>query len=224
MKLVLFLTLTLMLTAPAALSAPRIQAPEGRQNLLEQPIEAELDVRNIVMLMSSLSTQTKIPIGLELSPFDNLSVAQGARLRVNNQTLSEVLNVIVKKNPLYTWKIENGVVNVFPVPDKRDNLLKQLLETKLEKFEIAQRATRYMLRAAIIEATPVKSLLEKQKLLPDYESFQSRDFDPIGSNIALSFSNASVSEVLNRVAKDTLTRYWVLSRHQKNKRYVVLSI
>ena len=97
----------------------------GSQDLLRMPIDnLDLEAANIGLLLSEFASKQKVPIGLEVSPEDNLLHAKPMRLQIKNATLADALNSIVKQNPLYTWKVQDEVVNVFPVEAKGDPLLR----------------------------------------------------------------------------------------------------
>ena len=146
------------------------------------------------------------------------------RLQIKNATLADALNSIVKQNPLYTWKIQDEVVNVFPVDAKRDPLLKDVLETKLEKFSIPHGMTRFDLRQTLSKVPAIKTLLTQHQVVPENQSFMSRDFVPLGRGYGLEVSNVSVAALLNQVVRNSQTKYWVVLRHGDRKQYFVLNL
>jgi hypothetical protein len=75
---------------------------------------------------------------LEISPDDDLSQTKPIRLKIKHGTLADALKSIVEQNPVYTWKLEDNVVNVLPLAANRDPLLRDVLEVRLEKFSIPQ--------------------------------------------------------------------------------------
>ena len=78
-----------------------------------------------------------MPIGVEVSPEDDLLKDRRIVLQMNGATLRDVLNSLVSQNPLYTWDIEDGVINVYP-RGNREPLLRALLEAKIETFRITK--------------------------------------------------------------------------------------
>ena len=84
-----------------------------------------------------------IPIGLEVSSADDLSITKSITIDIKDGTLEDVLQSIMNHNPLYSWEIRDNVVNVFPQEANRDLLLKQALETKLEKVSIHKETRRF---------------------------------------------------------------------------------
>jgi len=210
---ILFL-LTLAMVMPT-LAAPRLveSVETANQGLIDTQIDS-LDIRasNIHLMLSRLSAATKIPVGLEVSPNDDLLVNRDMKLQIQKGTLRTALDSIIKENPLYTWKLQDGVVNVLPTDPNRDHLIRAVLETKLESLTIKRGMSRFALRQTVTAMSEVQSVLAKENVHPENQSFMSRDFDPLGRNFSLQVSNASVTEVLNRVIRDSQTNYWVVVR------------
>jgi RHS repeat-associated protein len=70
----------------------------------------------------------------------------------------------------------------------------------------------------------VYALLARENVHPENQSFMSRDLDLLGTNFSLEVSNVSVTEVLNRVIRDSQTNYWVVVRQGERKEYFVLNL
>jgi len=195
------------------------------QDLLRRPINnLDLEAANIGLLLDSFSAQTKVPTGLELSSDDDLSIPKRIRLEIKHGTLRDVLDSVVKQNPLYEWKIEDEVVNIFPKSANRDALLKEVLETKLDKFSIDRGMTRFSFRQALTTTQALKSVLLQHKVVPINETFMSRDFDPLGRNYTLEASNLSISTLLNQVVRDSQTKSWIVLRYGEKKQYLVINL
>lgn len=96
----------------------------------------KLEAQNLHMLLLQFSEKTSIPVGFEVSPKDDLSLTKRFKIQIEHGMLTEVLEAIVLQDPVYTWRIRDGVVNIFPQECCRDPLLKELLNTELEKFSI----------------------------------------------------------------------------------------
>jgi hypothetical protein len=223
---VLQLILTLLIMTYAQVVTGFTQTSSGgSQDLLSMPIDnLELEAANIGLLLSEFASKKKVPIGFEVSPEDDLLQTKPMRLQIKNATLADVLNSIVKQNPLYTWKIQDEVVNVFPVEAKRDPLLRDVLEMKLGKFSIPRGMTRFDLRQSLGKVPAIKTLLTEHKVVPENQSFMSRDFVPLGQGYGLEVSNVSVSALLNQVVRDSQTKYWIVLRYGDSKQYFVLNL
>lgn len=226
MRLSQALAILLLIFASFGISAEPSPSVEVTQDLLSRPIDnLDLEATNIGRLLDRFSFQTKIPIGLEVSSDDDLSATKKRmRLEIKHGTLRDVLDSVVKQNPLYEWKIEDQVVNVFPKDANRDAVLKEVLETKLDRFSVYRNMTRFTFRQALTTTPPVKQLLLQHNVLPDNQSFMSRDFVPLGRNYTLEASNLSVASLLNRVIRESETKSWLVLRYGKGKRYFVVNL
>jgi len=225
MKVLLIFVALVMMMSPAN-TATLAQTPrEENQGLITLPISnLALEASNINLLLSEFSAQTKIPIGLEVSPYDDLSTTRIIRLQIKQGTLADALNSIVKQNSLYTWKIQDEVVNVFPTDANRDLLLREVLETKLEKFSLPRGAGRFTLRQTLSTMPAITMILTEHHVVPHVQSFMSRDFAPLGREYGLEASNVSVSALLNQVIRDSHTKYWIMLRCGDRKQYFVLNL
>jgi hypothetical protein len=217
---------TLAMVMPT-LAVPRLDLSfeAVNQGLIDGPIH-NLDIRasNIHLMLSRLSAATKIPVGLEVSPNDDLMLDREMKLQIHNGTFRTALDSLVKQNPLYTWKIQDGVVNVLPTDPNRDHLIRAVLETKLKRLNIKRGMSRFALRQTVTAMSEVQLVLAEENVHPENQSFMSRDFDPLGKNFSLEVSNVSVTEVLNRVIRDSQTNYWVVLRQGERKEHFVLNL
>lgn len=222
---ILFVVTLLIVTNSLAVGRLGQSREKANQGLIDGSID-NLDLKgsNIHLMLSRLSAATKIPIGLEVSPDDNLSIDRDMKLEIQKGTLRIALDSIVKQNPLYTWKIQDGVVNVVPTDPNRDHLIRAVLETKLQRFVVQPGMSRFAFRQTVTAIPEIKSLLEQENVHPENQSFMSRDFDSLGRSFSLEVSNVSVIELLNRVIRDSQTSYWVILRQGERKEYFVLNL
>lgn len=201
------------------------QTPRGNnQELLNMPIKnLNLKAANISVLLSDLSTQKNLPIGLEVSPQDDLSKTKTVRLQIKSGTVADVLTSIVKQNPLYTWKIQDGVINVLPVEANRDPLLREVLETRLEKFSMERGMGKFYVRQTLSTIPAIKTILTQHKVVADNSAW-SRDFTPLGRGYELEASNISVSGLLNKIVRESQTKYWIVQRYGDRRQYFILNL
>ena len=221
----LFVVVALVIASTHVVSGFQRAASGGTPDLLSVRIDdLELEAVNIHVLLEELSDQKNIPIGLEVSSYDNLSQPKPIRLRIQHGTVADALNSIVKQNPLYSWKIQDDVVNVFPVEGSRDPVLLQVLETKLEKFSIPRGTTRFTVRQTLSTMPAITTLLNQYNVVPEIQSFMSRDFRPLGRGYELEASNISVCALLNKIVRESQTKYWIAVRNGDKKQYFVLNL
>ena len=95
----------------------------------------KIDTQNVVDFFADLSLTYDIPIGLEIATNENKSTRYYTQLEKRGH-YAELLTQFVARYTQYTWKIEDGVVNVFPQDSYRDLLSKDLLAVKIERFSV----------------------------------------------------------------------------------------
>jgi hypothetical protein len=154
---------------------------------------------------------------LKVATDDDLSITRRITIDVKDGTVQDVLNSVVSQNPIYTWELRDHVINVFPRERNRDVLLKEVLETRLQKISIDKQTTRFSLRQALCENAAVKKILSVHNVKPANEMFTSRDFGKFGRDFAFAASNVSVAIVLNSVIRESQTKYWVIMRYGDHK-------
>lgn len=194
-------------------------------NLLHFPIRnLQVQGKNIHSILSAIADQSDIPIGLELSLADDLFISRSITIDIKDGTLKDLLNSIVNQYPIYAWEIRDNVVNVFPREAHRDLVIKQILDTNLEKVSISKETRRFNFRETLCKNEAVMKILNVNNITPANESFTSRDFGTLGRNFSLSASNVSVLTVLNRVIRETQTKYWIIMRAGDRRQYLVLNL
>jgi len=200
-------------------------AQNKREELLHSPLKnVQMQADNIDLLLSRLSEQYDLPIGFEVAIDDDVSVTRRITIRMKEGTVQEVLDSIVNQNPTYKWEMRDDVINVFPRDRSRDILLKEMLETRLEKVSIDKQTTRFMLRQMLCENAAVMKILSVYNVTPANETFTSRDFGNVGRDFSFSASDVSIATVLNRVVRNSLTKYWIIMRFGDKKQYLVLNL
>ena len=98
------------------------------------------------------------------------------------------------------------------------------LETKLDKVSIDKETTRFTLRETLCKNDAVMKILNLNDTIPANESLGSRDFGKLGGEFSFEGSNVSIGTLLNRVIRDSQTKYWMLMRHGEQKQYLMLNL
>lgn len=193
-------------------------------DLLRLPVKnLHVQGTNINLILSRVSEQNNIPIGLEISLADDLAASENIAIDLADGTVEDVLNSIVNQYPIYSWEIRDRVINVFPKEGHRDSVLKEILETKLEKISI-HKETRFNLRETLCKNDAVMKILDLNNVTPSNESFSSRDFGNLGRNFSLEEANVSIATVLNHVIRESQTKYWIIMRYGNKKQFLVLNL
>jgi hypothetical protein len=179
---------------------------------------------NIHLILAKVSDQNKIPIGLEVSLADDLASSENISVDVRDGTLEDVLNSVVNQYPIYSWEIRDDVINVFPREGHRDPVLKEVLDTKLEKISISKETVRFNLRETLCKSDAVMKILNLNNVTPSNETFSSRDFIRLGRDFSFEASNISLTTILNYIIRESQTKYWTIMRYGDRKQYLVLNL
>jgi len=199
-------------------------APKEHGNLAEMQLRAvSVKSQNLLTALSDIANTYGVPIGLEVSPEDDLLKGRNIVVRLESGTLKEVLDSVVSQNPLYTWDVEDGVVNVFP-KGNREPFLKTLLETRVGKFSITPNTSRFTLRVNLTGSPELKDVLDNFGVKADNQIFLSRDAASLGKDFSLELSDVTVKYILNRVIKDSGAKYWMVNRDGPQGEYLLLNL
>lgn len=167
-------------------------------------------------------TEYGIRLGIELAEekLPPLTPRRGIDLKVPETNVKDFLDAVVAKDPRYTWKLEGGVVHVWPKTE-RDTLITTLLDTKISHFTFAGGVSRYHVQHEILKLPEISSLL---------------DFAGVSPLIFLNFanqmkfekatvfdeSNVSLRELLDKLLLKTEIKQWVIMRWGENSEYITL--
>lgn len=200
---------------------PTVKRPDNPADLPMRSVS--IKASNIHLALVDISDTYKVPVGLEVSPDDDLLKERGIVVRLDSGTLRDVLNAVAAQHPLYTWEIVDGVVNVFP-KGGREPLLKALLETRMGNFHVGQGASRFTFRENLTKSPEVRGVLAAYGVKSNNEIFVSRDMKALGLGASLELWDVSVRAVLNRVIRDSETRYWLVNRDGPERQYLLLNL
>ncbi len=140
-------------------------------------------------------------------------------VKVQNGPLKAAMNQIVRQMENYRWEVNEGVINFVPSCG-RDEILEELLETRIEKFRLPSGGT-------------VDDITKVIKGLGEFSMWMKRNnlyFNPTrtGSSIlleaqyrrklesSLNFCDLSFRELLNRITKSKKGG-WILKRRVKTR-------
>ena len=155
---------------------------------------------SMVSFVASIAQAYGATIGLEIDttePNPNLEIA------VDDATIEDVLNAVVKFKPTYSWSKSTNAFALFP-KDRRN----PLLDTVIASFQVSD----------VDHADAVNKLLS----LPDVEAkmIAARLYRVVATNqvetnakrISLRLSNVTMRQVLDSIANDSGSRFWILQR------------
>ncbi len=85
-------------------------------------------------------------------------------VNLDDASIEKVMNTIVGQMENYTWKINDGVVNIFPKSAARDKRFQELLNTRIENFAVVKGLPVATITAAIIALPEFQAFLKKENL------------------------------------------------------------
>jgi hypothetical protein len=174
---------------------------------------------SIAQILDRLAWDYEIPLGIELGD-DNLTPRREITLDLPETNLKDFLNSVIAKDPRYTWKLEGGVIHVWPVSE-RDTLLAALLDEKISHFAIMGEVSTYGIYQDIMDLPEIKSKLVVAGVEP--LTFRGPgSWAKLGKETLFSESNLTLRELLDRIVLKTEIRQWVISRGGKNSEYITL--
>jgi hypothetical protein len=215
---ILFCIATLMFLASAQISFGH--SPE--KDLLEQPVRMlNVNAENIFSALSEIVSKCKVPIGFEsaLEGNENLEV----HINIRKGSLRDVLDAIVEQDYRYEWKLTDGVINIYPKV-RRDDFLRDLLNTQVHQFNIMKGTSRFSIRVGITDLPEIKAKLEDKKISRDIAAWTNADYVEASPGFILSMSDATVREILNQIIKTSEAKFWALRRTGEGYQFLNLNL
>jgi len=193
---------------------------DSQESLLDQRIDLHMADATLMHVLSTLSVTHRVPIGFEDSAADQNEPK--LVLETANGSLKEILDSIVKQEPLYRWEVVDGVINFVPAND-RDPFIETLLNTSVSNYDPGKWTIKFQLRDAIENVPEVKKLLESnKKTFAKYQDYVSYPSIYTKEDVDLRISNTTVRGILNRIVRISEHKSWSISWTDKEKN--VLSI
>ena len=182
--------------------------PQGDANndLLNRPVELHLTKETLMLVLSTLSVEHRVPIGVEYS----LADANESKISVDvaHNSLRNVLDLITKQEPAYRWEMVDGVINFIPTRE-RDSFIEELLNTRVAHFNPGKWTIIFEVRDAIGDTPEVKRLLDSQgKRLAKYSDYAYSPSIYTNKDVDLSTSSTTVRGILNKIIRDSEHREW----------------
>ena len=160
-------------------------------------------------LLTRLSLDYDIPLGLEVSPDEQLS--NHYRVELSEGTVADLMSQIISQNEQYDWVIENGVVNVFPRDKYRDGFLAELLTVRIRSFAVDKNSDGWKLQNDLVHIPEVKAVIDPHGMQIG-TNFSGFYIPQLGPNFSLKVSDITFKALLNRVISESpLARIWIIS-------------
>jgi hypothetical protein len=173
----------------------------------------------IDQVINLLASEYDIPVGIELGD-EKRTPYQKINLDLPGTNLKDFLDSVIATDPRYTWKLEGGVIHVWPVKE-RDPLLANLLDEKISHFSIIGEASRYRVYNDIVDLPEIRSKLVIAGVEPMI-FLASGSMRKLPKETLFTETNLTLRELLDRIILKTEIRQWVISRWGKNSEYISL--
>lgn len=205
----------------SAHSGPALQQ-DSDERLLDQKIELHMNDVTLMHVLSTLSVIYRVPIGFEASAADRNEPK--VVLESDKSSLKEILDSIVKQEPLYRWEIVDGVINFIPAQD-RDSFIETLLNTSISTYDPGNWTIKFELRDAIANTPEVKKLLESnKKTLAKYQDYVYHPSIYTKKDVDVRMSNTTVRGILNRIVRISEHKSWTINWSDKEKNILAISL
>lgn len=170
----------------------------------------QIEREGIAELFSALSFTYNIPVGLEIARSgDRLSLY---RIDFQKGTLSDLLAQFVAQHDEYTWKIENGVLSVFPKEDHRDPVVRELLLTEISSFSVREKTSAWSFGQNLLSTPETKRILELYGTTYDTGRVGGFYIQQLGQKFSFQVSGVQLKSILDKVIKESpVARNWFVS-------------
>lgn len=189
-------------------------------DLLSRQIKATaINGASIAQVMEILASEYEIPVGIELGD-EKRTPHRGFNLDLPQTNLKDFLNSVIAMDPRYTWKLEGGIIHVWPVSE-RDTLITSLLNEKISHFSIVGEVSRYAIYSDIMDLPEIRSKL----VIAGVEPLTFRgpgSWTKLGKDTFFKEANLTLRELLDKIVLKTEIKQWVISRWGKNSEFITL--
>jgi hypothetical protein len=188
-------------------------------NFLDEKINLSIKTGNIFQISSGLAFD-RVPIGFEgATDFDIKSDVRN--IKIENGTLREILDSIIKQEPKYTWEAQDGIVNIYPI-QSRDEILKVLLETNIKDFWSRKETGKPQISRNINNSEEVSKFLDSKKvrLLISTRTKPYAEEELIPDT---DLSNTNLRKILNKIVLENKdSKFWSVWRSTNEERDIFL--
>ena len=212
------LKFTLFVLASILIAGESVRAQDNavaktKLELAQMRLEnVQIEREGIGELFSAFSFTYNIPIGLEIARSgDRLSLY---RIDFQKGTLSDLLAQFVAQHDEYTWKIENGVLSVFPKEEYRDQVVRELLVTEISSFSVAEKTSAWSFGKSLLSTPETKRILELSGTTSDTGRVGGFYIQQLGQKFSFEVSGIRVKSILDKVIKESpVARNWIISNN-----------
>lgn len=210
LKVVCCLLASVLIAAPLAQGCVRASQ---KVDLAQMPLEnVRIKVQSIEEFFSHLSFSYDIPVGLEVAQND--SQLDVYRIDFKRGTLSDLLMTFVAEHNQYAWRIEGGVVSVFPKDNYRDPILRELLATEISRFSVKEKTSSWGFGESLLSTPEIRRILKRHRLTYDAGYLGGFYIQQLGQRFAFDVTKVRVKPILDKVVKESpVARIWTMRKN-----------
>ena len=178
------------------------QGPERTIKQNPAVIQYNGDMANLLSHLPNVYERT---IGLEVDPRQPRSTVG---FYLEKPSLADVLNAITKSAPIYRWSEKGEFIEVAPVAGSSP-----LLETPIRSFRVDYAD----------ETEAIVQLMNLPEVQAGMNAMRLRYRDPLsappdsttgaGKKMSFTLQNVTLRQVLNKIANENGSRFWVMQRN-----------
>ena len=185
--------------------------------LLDGKLTVQITQGTLIYVLDTLAYNYGVPIGLEKS--STHKDEPNLDINIKDGSLKDVLDSIVQQYPVYRWEMKDGVINFTPVRDRYEFIAK-LLDEPVSHYEPTKVDGKLEISNSILQLNEVINLMSAYgvKQLEGYEKYLYNNEVYEDNKVDLSVSNTNVRGVLNKIARDSKHKIWVVKLVNRNKR------
>ncbi len=138
--------------------------------------------------------------------------------------MSDLLTQFVAQHDEYAWKIENGVLNVFPKEEYRDPLIRELLLTEVSSFSVPEKTSASGFGKSLLSTPETKRILELHGKTYDTGYLGGFYLQQLGQTFSFEVSGIQLKSILDKVIKESpVARNWIIS-HKASAQKIFLRV
>lgn len=170
-------------------------------------------------VLGHLAAEYRIPIGIELGD-SKLIPSRKIDFDLPETNLKVFLDSLIAKDTRYTWKLEQGVIHLWPASG-RDPLIATLLDTKISHFAIIGGSSKYAVYNDIMDLPEIRSQLIIAGVEPMI-FLSSGSMTKVGKDTMFAESSLTLKELLDKIVVKTEINRWVITRWGENNEFITL--
>jgi len=176
---------------------------QQQPNRLEQVRMVHLNAIDMAAILANMAVDCQTTIGLEVDPEKPRSQIT---LDLRDVNFLQIIDGIVKAEPKYRWRENDGSIEVFPA-----NGCSSLLDTPIQSFQVKD-VNRVVALNRLLGLPEVQAMFSSMNLKlrpPNARAEREKD----EKKLSFDLSGVTLRQALNRIAADSGTRFWVFRRY-----------